>query len=268
MQTDREIELASWNEKASAYDLYAGKITCLAIEPLLDATGVMPGMQVLDIATGPGYLAGAAHRRGAIATGIDYASSMVALAKQNYPNALFYEGDAESMTFPDKFFDVAVCSFGLPYLPEPEKSVSASHRVLVSGGAYAFTAWATPEKYGLISLVLDAIAAHGSNEARQPEAPPFSNFSDPDACHNILKAGNFTNIKVNEIDLAWQPDNPNEVLDMIYKGSVTTSKLLAIHGGVALEKIQQHILKKAGEIIASGDRLACPVIIATATKAA
>jgi ubiquinone/menaquinone biosynthesis C-methylase UbiE len=267
LQTEKEKELADWNEKASAYDLHAGKITRQAIEPLLDVIDVSPGMQVLDIATGPGYLAGAAHMRGAIATGIDNAGSMIAQAKQNYPDALFYEGDAESMIFPDKFFDVAICSFGLFYLPEPEKSVSSTHRVLVSGGKYAFTTWAISSNNSLISLIINAIAAHGSNDLTPSEKSPFLRFSEPDECHNILKSNNFTDIEVSELPLFWKPDHPDEVLDMIYKSSVKTDRLLASQNHAAREKIHQHLAQAVSEIIDSGDELSCPVLIATAVRA-
>ena len=267
MQTYSENEVNSWNEIASAYDLYAGKITRQAVGPLLEATGIVAGMQVLDIATGPGHLAGAAHQRGAIATGIDYASSMIALAKQNYPDALFYEGNAESMTFPDKFFEVAVCAFGMSHLAEPEKTVLATHRVLVAGGKYAFTVWSASGKPGLLPLVHDAISAHGSNNVSVTELLSPVGFSDPDKCRHILKTGNFTDIKVNEINLFWQPGQPQEVLDMIYKSSVNTRKLLASQDKAALEKIHQYILSGVSEMIQSGDRLACPAIIASATRA-
>ena len=265
-QTFKAMELAGWNEKASAYDLHVGKVTPQAVEPLLDATNVLPGMQVLDIATGPGYVAGGAHRRGAIATGIDFSSSMVAQAQRNYPDALFYEGDAESMVFPNAFFDVAICPFGLLHLSSPEKAVAGAYRVLRPGGKYAFTVWAPPERHGFFALVLGAIAAYGSTDVALPEAPPFFRFSDPDECRSILESESFADIEVSEISLSWRPEEERDVLDMIYKSSVRTAKLLELQTSAALEKIHQHILKATREIIESDTEFHWPAVMAVATK--
>ena len=267
-QTFKEMELAGWNEKASAYDLYAGQITPQAVEPLLDATGVEAGMQVLDVATGPGYVAGGAHHRGAIATGIDFAGSMVAQAQRNFPDALFYEGDAESLIFPSDFFDVAICPFGLLHLSDPEKAVSCAYRVIKPAGRYAFTVWAPPERHAFFEIVLGAISAHGSHDVPLPEAPPFFRFSDPDECRNILSGEGFTDIEVSEIPLGWRPNDHREVLDMIYKSSVRTAKLLELQSAMALESIHQNILEQTRALIETNEELPWPAIMAVATKPA
>ncbi|MBV1932280.1 MAG: methyltransferase domain-containing protein [Porticoccaceae bacterium] len=265
-QTFKEMELAGWNEKASAYDLYAGKITPQAVEPLLDAIAVEPGMQVLDVATGPGYLAGGAHQRGAIATGIDFSGSMVAQAQRNFPDALFYEGDAESLIFPNDFFDAIACPFGLLHLSAPEKAVANAFRVLRPGGKYGFTVWAPPERHAFFNIVLGAIGAHGSNDVALPEAPPFFRFSDPGECKNILEANGFRDATVSEISLNWKPEAPNDLLDMIYKSSVRTAKLFELQTGAARDNIHQHILEQAAKVIDAGDELPWAAVMAVGTK--
>lgn len=265
-QTFKEMELAGWNEKASAYDLYAGKITPQAVEPLLDAIGVEAGMQVLDVATGPGYLAGGAHQRGAIATGIDFSSSMVAQAQRNYPDALFYEGDAESLIFPNNFFDAIACPFGLLHLSAPEKAVANAFRVLRPGGKYGFTVWAPPERHAFFNIVLGAIAAHGTNAVALPEAPPFFRFGDPDECKNILEENGFSDTTVCEISLDWEPKAANDVLDMIYKSSVRTARLFELQTGAARDNIHQHILEQTAKIIDAGGKLPWTAVMAVGAK--
>jgi SAM-dependent methyltransferase len=266
IQTYRQAALNEWNEKASAYDLYAGKITAQVAEPLLDATAVAPGMQVLDVATGPGYIAGAAQRRGAIATGIDIASAMIAQAKSNYPDALFYQGNAESMVFPDGFFDVVVCPFGLSYLSNPEKAVSAAHRVLRLGGNYAFTVWAAPEKNDFFNLVNTGIDIYGRATLPFPDAPSYFRFSDGDECRNILTSCGFSSIKVNEIIINWQPDEPDDVLKILYKSSVNTAMLLRLQEPEVVEQIHRHVLEGAHRIIVEKTKFNWPVVMAVACK--
>ena len=52
---------AGWGSKdASAYDQLAGRVMSRLAEPPLDAVVAGPGTQLLDVATGSGYLTGAA----------------------------------------------------------------------------------------------------------------------------------------------------------------------------------------------------------------
>ncbi len=267
-QTLKEMELAGWSEKASAYDLYGGKITQQAVEPLLNATGVEAGMQMLDIATGPGYVAGGAHHRGAIASGIDLAESMIAQAKSKFPDALFYEGDAESLIFPSEYFDVVTCSFGLHHLEYPEKALAAAFRVLKPKGRYGFTVWAQPKRHGFFGLVMDAITTHGCFDVPLPEAPDLFKFSDPDECRKVLSNSGFIDIEVGEIPINWSPTRANEALDIIYKSSVRTARLLELQNTAAQENIHQHILEQIDKVIKAGDEMSWPAVMAVATRPA
>ena len=106
------FEAAGWEEAAIAYTDYMAQVTATFAEPLLDAARVEAGTDVLDVATGPGVIAGAAARRGARVVGIDVADAMVELAASRQPEGTFVRGDAESLPFPDESFDAALCGFG------------------------------------------------------------------------------------------------------------------------------------------------------------
>ena len=71
----------------------------------MDAVGLRQGVRLLDIATGPGYVAAAAAARGARAVGLDFAAPMVAHARTMNPAVEFQEGGAEALPFPDHSFD-------------------------------------------------------------------------------------------------------------------------------------------------------------------
>ena len=59
-------EEAGWTTKdASAYHGLLGRVTPQVAEPLLDAVGTGKETRLLDVATGPGYVAAKAAERGA-----------------------------------------------------------------------------------------------------------------------------------------------------------------------------------------------------------
>lgn len=263
--TFKDLELKGWNQKARDYGDYAGQITRQAVEPLLDAVEVEAGSVFLDIATGPGYTAGAAQARGAIATGVDFSAGMIDEASRNYPNVLFYEGDAEHLVFPSGFFDAAVCPFGLLHMADPDKAISEAWRILKPGGKFAFTVWAPPEKHAFFELVLGAISRHGSMDVPLPEAPPFFRFSEPAESQRALATAGFNEIAIDELTLHWQPNSGQELLDTIYKSTVRTAMLLEAQEEANREKIHSEIIACVAESKDPID-LPWPAVIAVARK--
>lgn len=69
--------------------------------------GAGPGVRLLDVACGTGYVAALATSRGAAAIGVDFVASMVGEAKKLHPSTEYREGDAEALPFPDESFDAA-----------------------------------------------------------------------------------------------------------------------------------------------------------------
>ncbi|MBL4783602.1 MAG: methyltransferase domain-containing protein [Porticoccaceae bacterium] len=261
----KDLELKGWNQKARDYGDFAGQITRQVVEPLLDAVKVTAGTVFLDIATGPGYTAGAAQARGAIATGVDFSSAMIDEASRNYPSALFYEGDAEHLVFPSGFFDAAACPFGLLHMADPDKAISEAWRILKPGGKFAFTVWAPPEKHAFFELVLGAIARHGSMDVALPEAPPFFRFSEPTESQKTLEKAGFNEIDISELVLNWQPTSGQELLDTIYKSTVRTAMLLEAQDAENREKIHQEIIA-AVDTSEEPIALPWPALMAVASK--
>ena len=64
---------------ASGFEL----LTTQCVPALLDAVGCESGTRLLDVATGPGHVLLSALERGALCAGIDFSSSMLALAQRN-----------------------------------------------------------------------------------------------------------------------------------------------------------------------------------------
>ena len=73
-----EFERAGWADNSSdAYDRVFGPVTRRVIDDLLDAAGVRSETRLLDVATGPGYVAAQASLRGARDVGGDLCRQML-----------------------------------------------------------------------------------------------------------------------------------------------------------------------------------------------
>jgi len=64
-----QFEYDGWQRVADRYESAWSGLTKLFIPHLLEATNVVPGSSVLDVACGPGYVAEAAHVLGASPAG-------------------------------------------------------------------------------------------------------------------------------------------------------------------------------------------------------
>jgi ubiquinone/menaquinone biosynthesis C-methylase UbiE len=263
----KKQELAGWDAKAGAYGDYAAKVTRQVVERVLDAAGVRQGTKLLDIASGPGYVAGAAATRGATALGIDFAPSMVAVARKNYPSAEFREGDAEALDFPDRNFDAVTCAFGIGHLANPDKAVFEAFRVLRPGGRYAFSWWCSPDKHEFFALVQNAVKAHGNINVPLPAAPATFRFSDPAECERVLGAAGFVDVETQECHPVYEAGSPQEVLDLIYKSSVRTAMVLELQTEQAQHRINQAIVEGVSKR-KHGDsyRIGWPAIVASGQK--
>ncbi len=124
MATFKSLEQSGWIEKASAYDAHFAAITDQANWSILESAGNVDGCDVLDICCGTGNLAAAALTRGARVTAIDFAPTMIEIARSKVASARFQVGDAEALPFLNESFDVALCSFGLWHLAEPDKALA------------------------------------------------------------------------------------------------------------------------------------------------
>src|SRR5437867_2553250 len=111
----RTFELRGWSDEHTANEYLDtfGLVTAQAIPALLEAVGAGPGIRLLDVATGPGYVANAAAEKGAIVTAVDFSPAMVEIAKRIDPTIDFREGDAQALDFEDESFDAVIAAYGM-----------------------------------------------------------------------------------------------------------------------------------------------------------
>jgi 2-polyprenyl-3-methyl-5-hydroxy-6-metoxy-1,4-benzoquinol methylase len=109
------------------------------IQRLVVAARLAGKERVLDVATGPGYIAEAFARAAQEVIGVDLTEAMLAIAKERtqqhgVSNVSFRIGDGANLPFEKEEFDVVVCRLALHHMQNPGQAVCEMARVCRPGG--------------------------------------------------------------------------------------------------------------------------------------
>jgi ubiquinone/menaquinone biosynthesis C-methylase UbiE len=148
-ELQRRVQRYGWDKAHADYEPYWGRQIEPALTALLEMAELQAGEDVLDIACGTGLItlpaANAVGPNGKV-LGTDISDNMVQAAQaealsRTIDNTEFRRMDAEDLQLPDGAFDVALCSLGLMYVPDPIKALGEMRRVLRQGGRAVAAVW-------------------------------------------------------------------------------------------------------------------------------
>jgi len=132
-------------EDGAAYEQYMGKWSQLAGETFLDWLAPKSGLRWLDVGCGNGAFTEMLVERCAPVSvdGIDPSEAQLVFARTRPASrvAVFCQGDAMSLPFPDDSFDFAVMPLVISFVPNPAMGVAEIARVVCPGGTAAAYAW-------------------------------------------------------------------------------------------------------------------------------
>jgi SAM-dependent methyltransferase len=263
----RAFEHAGWQEVAAVYDHTFESLTTQTIPALLDAANVRHGSHVLDVATGPGYVARAAFERGAHVAGVDFSSAMIERARRAAPGIEFEEADAAALPFADASFDAVTMNYGLLHLAEPERALREARRVLKPGGRFAFSVWASPPHARGLGIVLEAVREHGDLGVPLPPGPPFFRFSEHEETRQVLREQGFSRPLVIDVAQTWYVPSVDALFDAVLRGTVRTAGLLRAQTRETLARIRGAVAESsAAHRHADGLALPMPAVVASALK--
>ncbi len=168
-----------WSSGGRSYDAISHGIAS-GLEHTVERLSPVAGESVLDIATGTGWTARLAAKRGARVTAVDIASGLLDAAR-DIANAEALEvawqlGDAERLPFSEAAFDAVVSTFGIMFAADQEAASSELCRVVRPGGRIAIAAW-TPDSNAV--ALRKVIARFMPASPASPPPSPF-NWGDTD----------------------------------------------------------------------------------------
>lgn len=235
----KAFEAEGWSAQAGTYGGLTGAITSRLAESLLDAADVRADGRVLDVATGPGYVAERAVARGASVVGIDIAEGMLTLARQRVGGVELLRADAEQLPFDDACFDSVLGGFVVNHLPDPPRALAEAARVLVSGGQAAFSVWDRPERMRVIGVVKDAIEIAGVDRggAVPSGGPDPYRFADEREFRALLEGAGLVAVVVSTVERSHSVAGTDELLRGFLGSSVRTAALIRAQDAATRRRI-------------------------------
>jgi ubiquinone/menaquinone biosynthesis C-methylase UbiE len=154
----KQKQQATW---ASGDYAVIGTTLQIVGESLCEAVDVHAGWRVLDVAAGNGNASLAAARRGCAVVATDYVTELLEGAQRraaaNDLTIATQFADAENLPFDDAFFDAALSTFGVMFVPNPDRAAAEMLRVVRPGGRVGLANW-TPE--GFVGQMFKIVGAH------------------------------------------------------------------------------------------------------------
>jgi SAM-dependent methyltransferase len=141
---------------------------------LVEASGIAPGMRVLDVGAGTGNASIPAAQRGAHVTASDLTPELLEAGRRRAESAgvelEWVEADAERLPFADASYDVVISSIGAMFAPFHERVADELVRVCRPGGTIGLLSW-TPE--GMIGSLFRTMGPFAPPPPPGAQSPPL-----------------------------------------------------------------------------------------------
>ena len=193
-----------WAAQADAM----GRTTMPVSVWMVDALGLQPGHEVLELAAGTGevgFLAAEQIAPTGTLISSDFAPEMITVAqaraeKLGITNVRFRQIDAEGIDQPAASLDAVLCRWGYMLMADGETALRETRRVLRPGGRVALAAWTSPSENPWASIPGSEMVERGHLERPDPNAPGQFAWARAGTIEEHLEACGFTEFQVETLD--------------------------------------------------------------------
>jgi SAM-dependent methyltransferase len=226
----RLIQRRGWDTAVADYERFWARQLEPAQHLLLRRARLVAGEDVLDVACGTGLVtlpaaaavAGGAGGRPGRVTAVDLSSAMVGEVASrarlaDLTNVEATRCGAEELTV-DGPYDVALCSLGLMYVPEPIGALTEMRRVLRPGGRVVVSVWGERRRCGWADL-FGIVDARVSSDV----CPLFFALGAPGALTALLERAGFVDARDERLSV-----------DLVYADAYAALGAAFLGGPVAL----------------------------------
>ena len=205
------------SKDAENYDIYLGPVL---FEPygryLASRIDEANLSSVIELACGTGRVSG--HISNALPAAVEFWATdisidMLDIAKRRLGNGKinFKTEDIQNLSFADNSFDLAVCQFGMMFLPDKQRGFNEISRILKPGGKLMCFTWDSTQHNPLFKLLINELMLpyfEGEDTARF--FVPFSLYDAQQLAEWMANAG-FTSIKTETVALNSGIATPEQI---------------------------------------------------------
>ena len=217
----RDGQRDQWNTAATGWrkwNEFIDRATGAINNRLVELAGVTPGSRVLDVAAGYGEPSLTAARvvgpEGKVVA-TDISQEMLAFGRERaaeagLENVEFMLSDAISLDFPKESFDAALSRWGIIFEPDGEAAAARVRGFLKPGARMAISSWGPPERVPFLAIPMGTAMRKLDVPPPPPGTPGPMSRPTPDAIGGLLEGGGFSNIEVEEGEVTFEFDTPEE----------------------------------------------------------
>lgn len=201
---------------ARARERWAEHIATVS-EPLtrwmLERLELHPGQTVLDIAAGigdPGLKTAALVAPGGRLICTDISPEAISVARRRarargITNVRFRVMDGQRMDLPSGSVDRALCRWGYMLMPQPDRALAETRRVVRVGGRLVFAVWGPGDRNPWAGRLRRAVELVGRVEPVDPAGPGgMFSLADEHTIRALAKGVGWRVLEVVEIPLSWR----------------------------------------------------------------